>query len=151
MPTIIYKRIEDKINKAMYEVRVPEMYDPTFPDYFLKHKLTPFYNPNELSDCISMMAIKHMIDMCFLGVPFIIVKKEDFNDVLDTLEAYVEYIYPFKGKDNKYDQFITRCEMARNTLKDEANRIQRVCDYKQIQSGRPLTLQAIIERICNNG
>jgi hypothetical protein len=147
MPAIIYKKIEDKINKAKFETRIPEYYDPAFPKYFKDYELDPFFNPASNNECISMLSIKHIIDMCFNEIPFKIVKESDFYLIIEYLEEYLKVTAPYRINNPEFSQFFERCQNTLSILKEEDNRKLAVADYRNMQAGRPLTLQELLERI----
>ena len=92
MPARIYKDIADTMNKSMFEVRVPDSYEPVLPGYYRKYpERNPIYY-GITEDCYATMTISGIIDMCVNKVTFTIVNRSDVPLICEIILTYINAI-----------------------------------------------------------
>ena len=112
----IYFDITDAINKQKFEVRIPESYNPNLPSYYTDLAMPPVFEPPEDHLCVSFMAPKAIIGMCFNDVSFEIVNPEDTIQIVDLIDQYLRASEILRASSEDLDNFCKRAERARNVL-----------------------------------
>lgn len=144
---IIYSKIDDAINKQMFEVRKPASYEPYIGPLLARpDAMPPLYEPNGMTQDISFMPVKFIVDMCFQDVEFTIVRLEDVQTIVTMLHTYLHTMEPYRKSNPDINIFYDRATMTFYKIKEIADTIANITAYKA-RKNKPTNVNDILGRL----
>mgnify|MGYP000055266330 CR=1 FL=1 len=114
MGSKIYLNIVDQIEKARYEVWVPEGFDPAgHHPYFGEYKTDLVHQPFENDMAQSRMSIVKMARLSDMGAQLHFPDSLEMNEILNNVRSFLEYVED-KMKNIDSDDLKMQVEMIRN-------------------------------------
>lgn len=134
---MIYKSLTDVLNRARWNVVVPDGLMVKIPYYYQKYpERMPIHNPDNTTRAMGQYTISNIVTFCVDGVVFSIPNPGDHISVCKYLSAYIEethiYIAELPETDNAVI-FFNKCKRALailNELGDHALMVEKKSQIK---------------------
>ena len=112
---LVYKDIVDVINKKPFSAMFPQSYTP-ISNYFLENSISPYFNPMEHEDfATGKITISGMIDLACNGQPWVLLRDQDFNEIIHLTESYIDQVSDL-DINQKYKMQISRMKIFLNMM-----------------------------------
>lgn len=123
-----YSDLGDAMNKVSFELRIPDDYTPVVPGYYRQFPdRKPLFSDTQPFS-YTKMPCSHVVDMCELGVEFMIAHRADVETIFDIISAYVDELQAAaKGREatDPVVIYLNKCNVALNVLREHQDRARR--------------------------
>lgn len=147
----LYGDISQAINNVKFNVRIPDSYTPVVPGYYMKYPdRTPAFEDNQPFS-FSKLTCADIIDLCNLGVQFIISDRADVEVITGMITRYADHLRQYAiGMDETSKPVIDlgKCDITLNILRDHKDRATRDRTRNEESDGG-VTLQSILSIMRN--
>ncbi len=122
----IYRDIAETLNKTLFELYVPESYQPVVHGYYLAHpEIPPIHTPSEFEShnlCFTRLPLINIIDMISTGQEFRWKHSTDIRKASDFLKMYIKQFEKVDvSKDAEQKAFLERAKHAERVLRGYAD------------------------------
>lgn len=142
----IYRDISETLNKTLFELYVPESYQPVVHGYYLDHPdIPPIHTPEPFESgnmCFTRLPLINIIDMLVTGQEFRWAHSTDIRKAADFLRMYIKQFERVDvSKDAAQKAFLEKAKHAEKKFRGYAD------ERDSMTKKRPKKRLSLIERL----